>query len=112
MMPETESHPTPLRSTGARAGKQVYLSLGSNRGDRVANLRRAMEELGKSGVKVQRVSSFYKTEPVDFGPQAWFLNCAVEARNGIDADATSEGREIRGADSGPAARRQQRPTTD
>jgi len=62
-----------------RAGKQVYLSLGSNRGDRVANLRRATEELGKAGVEVQRVSSLYKTEPVDFGPQAWFLNCAVEA---------------------------------
>ena len=38
-----------------------------------------MEELGKTGVRVQRVSSYYKTEPVDFGPQAWFLNCAVEA---------------------------------
>ena len=38
-----------------------------------------MEELGKAGVRVQRVSSFYKTEPVDFGPQAWFLNCVVEA---------------------------------
>ena len=52
--------------------------MGSNRGDRLANLRRAMEELCKVGVKVQRGSSFYKTEPVDFGPQAWFLNCAVE----------------------------------
>ena len=30
-------------------------------------------------MKVQRVSSYYKTEPVDFAPQAWFLNCAVEA---------------------------------
>ena len=38
-----------------------------------------MEELGKAGVKIQRVSSIYKTEPVDFTPQAWFLNCAVEA---------------------------------
>ena len=69
----------PPARPGSRPSKQVYLSLGSNRGDRVANLRRAMEELGKAGVKVQRVSSFYKTEPVDFGPQAWFLNCAVEA---------------------------------
>jgi len=70
--------PMPLARPGPRP-KQVYLSLGSNRGDRVANLRRAMEELGKAGVRVQRVSSFYKTEPVDFGPQAWFLNCVVEA---------------------------------
>jgi 2-amino-4-hydroxy-6-hydroxymethyldihydropteridine diphosphokinase len=42
-------------------------------------LRRAMEELSRAGVKVERTSSFYKTEPVDFRPQAWFLNCVVEA---------------------------------
>ena len=78
MLPETNPATAPPR-TGSRPGKQVYLSLGSNRGDRVANLRRAVEELGKSGVKVQRVSLYYKTEPVGFGPQAWFLNCAVEA---------------------------------
>jgi len=62
-----------------RSFKRVYLSLGSNRGDRVANLRRAMEELNQAGVKIERLSSFYKTEPVDFDPQAWFLNCVVEA---------------------------------
>src|SRR5271167_1530750 len=81
MLPETSFAP-PARSDSA-AGKQVYLSLGSNRGDRVANLRRAMEELGQAGVKVQRVSSYYKTEPVDFGPQAWFLNCAMEASTAL-----------------------------
>jgi 2-amino-4-hydroxy-6-hydroxymethyldihydropteridine diphosphokinase len=78
MLPEANSAAPPARSQ-LRASKQIYLSLGTNRGDRVANLRRAMEELGKAGVKVQRVSSYYKTEPVDFAPQAWFLNCAVEA---------------------------------
>jgi 2-amino-4-hydroxy-6-hydroxymethyldihydropteridine diphosphokinase len=78
MLPETNP-PIPQARSGSPSMKQVYLSLGSNRGDRMANLRRAMEELGKAGVKVERVSSFYKTEPVDFGPQAWFLNCAVEA---------------------------------
>jgi 2-amino-4-hydroxy-6-hydroxymethyldihydropteridine diphosphokinase len=59
--------------------KLVYLSLGSNRGDRAANLHRAMEELNREGVTVQRASALYKTEPMDFIPQAWFLNCAVEA---------------------------------
>ncbi len=78
MLPETKPA-LPPTGPGSRPAKQVYLSHGSNRGDRVANLRRAMEELDKVGVKVQRASSFYKTEPVDFGPQAWFLNCAVEA---------------------------------
>ena len=78
-MPANPNSTTSKASSAPPPGKQVYLSLGSNRGDRMANLQRAMEELGKAGVRVQRVSSFYKTEPVDFGPQAWFLNCAVEA---------------------------------
>jgi len=51
----------------------VYLSLGSNLGDRAENLRRAIE--GLRGVR--RVSSFYETEPVDLADQPWFLNCVV-----------------------------------
>ena len=78
MIPESKTD-KPLERLILQRGKQVYLGMGSNRGDRLANLRRATEELGKVGVQVQRASSFYKTEPVDFGPQAWFLNCAVEA---------------------------------
>jgi 2-amino-4-hydroxy-6-hydroxymethyldihydropteridine diphosphokinase len=78
MLPETKPAMLTVR-TSLRPSKRVYLSLGSNRGDRLANLRRAMEELDTAGVKVERVSSFYKTEPVDFAPQAWFLNCALEA---------------------------------
>lgn len=56
--------------------KLVYLSLGSNVGDREANLRAAIERLGGIGA-VQTVSSFYQTEPVETTPQPWFLNCAV-----------------------------------
>jgi len=54
----------------------VYLSLGSNLGDRDRNLRDAIRALEGVG-RVQAVSSFYETEPVDFADQAWFLNCAV-----------------------------------
>jgi 2-amino-4-hydroxy-6-hydroxymethyldihydropteridine diphosphokinase len=57
----------------------VYLSLGSNVGDRAGNLARAIERLGDAGVRVARRSSFYATEPVDFRTQSWFLNCVVEA---------------------------------
>jgi 2-amino-4-hydroxy-6-hydroxymethyldihydropteridine diphosphokinase len=78
MFPNTNSK-LPRPSPGRRGLKRVFLSLGSNIGDRVANTRRAIEELARVGVKVLRTSSFYKTEPVDFGPQAWFLNCVVEA---------------------------------
>jgi 2-amino-4-hydroxy-6-hydroxymethyldihydropteridine diphosphokinase len=56
----------------------VYLSLGSNIGDRAGNLRAAIAALPGAAVRVTRVSSFYETEPVDFLEQAWFLNCAVE----------------------------------
>ncbi|HEY6267936.1 MAG TPA: 2-amino-4-hydroxy-6-hydroxymethyldihydropteridine diphosphokinase [Candidatus Acidoferrum sp.] len=56
----------------------VYLSLGSNVGDREVNLRAAIAALPATGVRVTRVSSFYETEPVDFLEQEWFLNCAVE----------------------------------
>jgi 2-amino-4-hydroxy-6-hydroxymethyldihydropteridine diphosphokinase len=56
--------------------KRVYLSLGSNIGDRAANLQSAIEELNRFG-KVAAVSSLYETEPVEFTKQPWFLNCAV-----------------------------------
>lgn len=59
--------------------KTVYLSLGSNVGDRESNLRAAIEQLRQLGEVVQ-VSSFYETEPVEFTAQPWFLNCAVALR--------------------------------
>ncbi len=54
----------------------VYLSLGSNVGDRAAHLRGAIALLELEG-RVVSVSSLYETEPVEFTDQAWFLNCAV-----------------------------------
>ena len=57
--------------------KVVYLSLGSNVGDRAANLNAAIGRLDSLG-KVLAVSSFYETEPVEFTAQPWFLNCAVK----------------------------------
>jgi 2-amino-4-hydroxy-6-hydroxymethyldihydropteridine diphosphokinase len=65
--------------------KKVYLSLGSNVGDRAKNLRAAIEELPHAGVAVTRVSSFYETEPVDLREQPWFLNCVLEAETHFDA---------------------------
>ncbi len=56
--------------------KIVYLSVGSNLGDRAANLTAAVECLNTIGT-VKAMSSFYETEPVDFAAQPWFLNCVV-----------------------------------
>lgn len=58
--------------------KRVFLSLGSNLGDRSGNIARALEALGAAGIEVLRVSSFYRTEPVEFRQQPWFVNCAAE----------------------------------
>ena len=57
--------------------KIVYISLGSNVGDRAANLNSAIEQLQALG-KIEKVSSFYETEPVEVENQPWFLNCAVK----------------------------------
>jgi len=59
--------------------KTIYLSLGSNLGDRGAQIARAVEALAAAGVRVARQSSLYATEPVDFRSQNWFLNCVLEA---------------------------------
>jgi 2-amino-4-hydroxy-6-hydroxymethyldihydropteridine diphosphokinase len=56
--------------------KTAYLSLGSNLGDRAANLEAAIERLGELGQVVAR-SAIYETEPVEMERQPWFLNCVV-----------------------------------
>jgi 2-amino-4-hydroxy-6-hydroxymethyldihydropteridine diphosphokinase len=55
----------------------AYLSLGSNVGDRAAQLKEALRRLGAVG-RVTRVSAVYETEPVEFTEQPWFLNCVAE----------------------------------
>lgn len=57
----------------------AYLSLGSNIGNREANLSEAISQLRNLGA-VEAVSAFYETEPVEFTGQPWFLNCAVKLR--------------------------------
>jgi 2-amino-4-hydroxy-6-hydroxymethyldihydropteridine diphosphokinase len=59
--------------------KTVYLALGSNLGDRRANLEGALERLAAADLQIIRVSSMYETEPRDLAGQPWFLNQALEA---------------------------------
>jgi 2-amino-4-hydroxy-6-hydroxymethyldihydropteridine diphosphokinase len=63
--------------------KTVYLALGSNVGDREANLRQALERLEAAGIRVVRRSSLYETEPLDFRDQPWFLNAVVEVKTDL-----------------------------
>lgn len=59
--------------------KTIYLSLGSNIGDRERNLRDAIKRLAAPDMKILRVSPVYETEPMDYTDQPWFLNLVVEA---------------------------------
>ena len=54
----------------------VYLSLGSNLGDRVSYLQQALAALSES-VLIEAESSIYETEPQDCATQPAFLNMAA-----------------------------------
>jgi 2-amino-4-hydroxy-6-hydroxymethyldihydropteridine diphosphokinase len=64
---------------------RIFISLGSNIGDRGGNLARAVAALEEHGVCVVSESSLYETEPVELREQAWFLNSAVEVKTNLTA---------------------------
>jgi 2-amino-4-hydroxy-6-hydroxymethyldihydropteridine diphosphokinase len=70
---------------GNRVTQLVYLSLGSNLGDRAANLHAAISGLSELGT-VTKLSSFYETEPMELREQPWFLNCVVEMKTDFTPD--------------------------
>ena len=64
----------------------IYLSLGSNLGDRWAHLKTAAEDLKRTGIRVRRESLIYKTAPQDVTDQPAFLNQVLEC----EATASAE----------------------
>jgi 2-amino-4-hydroxy-6-hydroxymethyldihydropteridine diphosphokinase len=68
----------------------VYLSLGSNTGNREGNIARAIAALGQLGVRVTRESSLHETEPLEIKEQPWFLNCAIEAETELSPERLME----------------------
>ncbi len=58
--------------------KTAYLGLGSNLGERAANLESAIQRLDSERVRVTRRSSVWETEPRDLLEQPFFLNQVVE----------------------------------
>lgn len=61
---------------------KVFISIGSNLGERVLNIRRAIEGLGANPLEVSiaGISSFYETEPWGDTEQGLFINCVVEIK--------------------------------
>jgi 2-amino-4-hydroxy-6-hydroxymethyldihydropteridine diphosphokinase len=64
----------------------VYIALGSNLGDRLANLRAAVAALEERGVAVTARSAVWETPPVPAG-QPPFLNAAVAAETSLEPAA-------------------------
>lgn len=63
--------------------KTVYLSLGSNVGDRERSLQGSIDLLGEAGLRILRSSPVYETEPLEYRAQGWFLNLVLEAESGL-----------------------------
>jgi len=64
----------------------VYLGLGSNLGDRLANLRAAVDALGPE-VRVLAESGIYETPPWGYTEQPAFLNMALKAETNLEPRA-------------------------
>lgn len=59
----------------------VYLSLGSNSGDRIGYIQQAAGLLGASeGITIIRTSAFYETEPWGMESHTWFVNAVLEIK--------------------------------
>lgn len=54
----------------------LYLGIGSNIGDKLGNIERAIKEL-TSLIEVKKCSSIYETSPWGYKKQDKFLNCIV-----------------------------------
>ncbi|HEU4401729.1 MAG TPA: 2-amino-4-hydroxy-6-hydroxymethyldihydropteridine diphosphokinase [Candidatus Polarisedimenticolia bacterium] len=61
----------------------AFVGLGSNLGDREANLARAAELLGQEGLRVRLRSSIYRADPVEVIDQDEFLNQVVGCETGL-----------------------------
>jgi 2-amino-4-hydroxy-6-hydroxymethyldihydropteridine diphosphokinase len=64
---------------------KAFLGLGSNLGDRLANLQRAVDLLGQEPrIRVTRSSRIWETDPVGGPDQPEFLNAVVEVTTDVE----------------------------
>jgi 2-amino-4-hydroxy-6-hydroxymethyldihydropteridine diphosphokinase len=62
----------------------VYISVGSNMGSRRENCRRGIEALaGSEGCRLTATAPCYRTEPVGFTEQDWFVNTVVRVESNL-----------------------------
>lgn len=62
----------------------VYLSLGSNQGDRIGYIQQATSLLNLTeNISIVRTSAFYETEPWNMTTKTWFVNAIVEIKTSL-----------------------------
>ncbi len=84
----------PSASEAEPGSRTAYVGLGSNVGDRLANLRAAREGLGRHGVDVLASSSVYETAPIGEIPeQRDFLNACLKVSTGLAPQELLEARQ-------------------
>ncbi|HEY7573648.1 MAG TPA: 2-amino-4-hydroxy-6-hydroxymethyldihydropteridine diphosphokinase, partial [Thermoanaerobaculia bacterium] len=78
--PKSSARPNrrPKRKKSTRPGGVAYLGLGSNLGNRRANLEAALDAL--AALSPVRVSSFYLSDPVGYADQPAFFNAVARMR--------------------------------
>ncbi len=74
-----------IKDTIAIEPSGIYLSLGSNMGDREEKINKALELMSEQALIIKK-SSFYETDPMDYEDQNRFLNIAVEIETALRPD--------------------------
>jgi len=60
---------------------RVFIGIGSNLGDRIENIMKAIEKTGEiPGTSISKISPFYETSPLGFESKNLFLNCVIEIK--------------------------------
>ena len=64
---------------------QAFVSIGSNLGDKIENCRKGIDALLADGQSILvKASSYYRTSPVDYEEQDWFVNLVIKIKTTLD----------------------------
>jgi 2-amino-4-hydroxy-6-hydroxymethyldihydropteridine diphosphokinase len=64
---------------------QAFVSVGSNLGDKIGNCRKGIDALLADGrLILVKSSSFYRTSPVDYEEQGWFVNRVIKIKTDLE----------------------------
>ncbi|MGH2555783.1 MAG: 2-amino-4-hydroxy-6-hydroxymethyldihydropteridine diphosphokinase [Actinomycetota bacterium] len=77
--------PSETGASGPGEPVRAFIGLGSNVGDRLANLQEAIDRLGRvPGMRISRTSRVYETDPVG-PPQPDYLNAVAQVETSLSA---------------------------